>query len=454
MTSDILFQSAADQAGMIAQRAISASELLEEHLAQIQRCNPEINAIVTLDEEGARRRAREADAALARGEVWGPLHGIPMTVKDVYETAEMRTTSGFPPLSDYIPERDAVGVARLKAAGAIIIGKTNSPVLAMDGQTNNPIFGPTRNPWNPAYNVGGSSGGAAAALAAGMTPLEYGSDIAGSLRLPAHSCGVLGFKPTELRVPGSGHIPPPPGTPPMELSMACFGPLARTIDDLVLGLRVLAGPDPRQWEVPPVPLGPLPEVGLKGLRLAWAGQFGQYPPTRDTRAALARLAGGLEQAGCIVEPANLEGIDFAGVYQLWVGLVAAMGPDFDRITLSQYAGMKAERYRLTQVVNRMLEPYDALVCPVAMRPAFQHCPPGTPLDVDGQPVDYEPAQIWYTCLFNITGHPAVSLPLGLSSEGLPIGVQVVGKRWEEMKLLAAAAALGQVTGPFQRPPGY
>ena len=208
---DILYSSAHEIAAAIRQREVSASEVVAAHLAHIRTRNPALNALVTLEEEAASRRARLADEALTRGEVWGPLHGVPLTLKDCLAVAGMRTTAGFPPLADYVPSEDATVTARLRAAGAIILGKTNVPVLASDAQTTNPLFGRTNNPWNISRTPGGSSGGAAAAVAAGLVPLEIGSDLGGSIRIPSHFCGVFGLKPTEHRVSIAGHIPDLPG---------------------------------------------------------------------------------------------------------------------------------------------------------------------------------------------------------------------------------------------------
>jgi len=232
--SDLCFRTATELAQLIRERQVSAIEVTEAFLAQIAEHNGRLNAIVFLDEARVRRRAQEADAALAAGQVRGPLHGVPTTVKDVYETAGMRTTSGHGPLADYVPQQDATIVARLRAAGAIILGKTNTSELASDMQTNSPPLGRANNPWDVGRTTGGSSGGEGAAVAAGLSPLGIGSDLAGSIRFPAHCCGVLGMKPTEYRVSGAGHIPPLPGAPRDLPHMCVFGPLARSVADLRL----------------------------------------------------------------------------------------------------------------------------------------------------------------------------------------------------------------------------
>jgi len=233
---DLVFTSVQKLAETIRNRHVSATEVLDAHLAQIDRHNPRLNVIVTLNRDEARVRASQADAALARGELWGPLHGVPITIKDGFSTAGIRTTSGFPLWADHVPEVDAPVVKRLRTAGAILLGKTNLPILSMDAQTDNPIFGRTNNPWNLSRTSGGSTGGAAA-VAAGLTPLELGSDIGGSLRIPAHCCGIYSLKPSAYRLPGGGYHPnPEPALPDIggPAQVGVFGPLARSVDDLAL----------------------------------------------------------------------------------------------------------------------------------------------------------------------------------------------------------------------------
>jgi amidase len=481
--NSIVFASVQELAMTIRQRQISAAEVLEAHLAQIARHNPPLNAIVTLDEERARARAKEADTMLARGRMWGPLHGVPVTIKDAIETAGLRTTGGFPPLADYVPSVDAPVVARLRAAGAIILGKTNLPVLSADYRADNPIFGRTNNPWDLGRTPGGSTGGGAAALAAGLTPLEIGSDIAASVRNPAHYCGVYALKPTEHRVPLTGHIPEPPGMLRGVRHMNTIGPLARSVDDLSLALRLIAGPDGCQWEVPPVPLDATADQPLDRLRLAWTDDFGGVPVTQDTRTALKKLSSDLAQLGCRVEYLTPKGFDFTTAWETWGEILmaerGAAAPEraAERVvaldarltsevamyrgmargasaTIQQYSKSLSKRDILTAALESFFAQWDAFLCPVTVGPAIPHLPFGTPVDVDGQQVPYLVAGTAYTCPFNLTGHPAVVLPLARSAEGLPLGLQVVGRRWGEMQLLAIAARLALVIGPFQRPPGY
>ncbi|MFN8643229.1 MAG: amidase family protein, partial [Candidatus Binatia bacterium] len=304
----------ADLSRAIRARAISAAELTEACLARISERNGALNAVVTLDAERARARAREADDALARGESWGALHGVPVTIKDAFCTAGLRTTSGFAPLADFVPNEDATVVARLRAAGAIVLGKTNLPELAGDFQSDNAVFGRSNNPWDLGRTPGGSTGGGAAAVAAGLSPLEIGSDGAGSLRIPAQWCGVYAIKPTEHRVPQTGHIPGLPGMPRDVRHQGCAGPIARSIEDLALALRLIAGPDGQDWEVPPVALPTPRPAALSSLRIAWSDDFGILPLDADVRAALGRLAVELQRAGCRVERRTPVGLDLEAAW--------------------------------------------------------------------------------------------------------------------------------------------
>ncbi|RUU02803.1 amidase, partial [Mesorhizobium sp. USDA-HM6] len=306
---DIAFSSTINLAAAIAGRKISAVEALDAHLAQVDRHNEAVNAVVFLDREGAREYARQADAALARGETLGPLHGVPFTLKDAHETVGMRTTAGFPSFADYMPRHDSAVVARLKAAGGILVGKTNVAAMLADWQSDNPLFGRTSNPWDLSRTAGGSSGGAAAAVAAGMTPFEIGTDMQDSIRLPASFCGVYGLKPTEHRVSLAGAFPDPGGAPRSVRLMSCVGPLARNIDDLALIYRIIAGPDGADTDLAPIPVEPAPKLELKSLRIAVAKSFAGFPVASEIGAAVEKLASQLASAGARVEEASLPELD-------------------------------------------------------------------------------------------------------------------------------------------------
>jgi amidase len=445
---------AAIQAG-----AVSALEVLEAHLAQIEKHNPALNAIITLDAEQARKQAREADAALARGEVWGPLHGVPFTLKDAHATADMRTTTGFPPLANHVPQVDSTMTARLKAAGGILIGKTNVLVMLADpAQTDNPIFGRTNNPWNVERTPGGSGGGAAAALAAGMTPFEIGTDLSASIRIPAHFCGVYGLKPTEGRVLLTGLIPGPPGPRPVRI-MSCLGPMARSVEDLALLYAIIAGPDGRDTEVAPVPVDALPHIALKDLRVTFAPTFPGFPVASEIRAAVEELAKQLSPRCAVVEEARLPPVDFTQEFARAGELIDMITGAFqlegqDRpVTLAHYLEGLHIRDQSILAWECFFEEWDLLLCPPAMVTAFPHCPPGSPPRVDDQKVSYYLVSAYGT-VFNYAGDPAVVLTYQRDREGLPIGIQLVGKRWSESRLLAAAQALTEMTDAFHRPPGY
>lgn len=458
---NLVFLPATTIASMIRERSVSAVEVCDLYLAQIGKHNPQLNAIVTLDATGARLRAHEADAAAASGVWWGPLHGVPVAIKDAIETAGLRTTAGHLPLADYVPTADAPVVARLRAAGAIVLGMTNTPELGGGGQTMNAIFGRTNNPWALDRTPGGSTGGGAAAVAAGMTPLAIGSDNGGSVRIPAHFCGICSIKPTQHRVPTTGHIPEVPGKPRGMRNFNTIGPLARTVADLDVALRVIAGPDGVQWEVPPVVLEPMTRRDVRSLRIAWIDGWPGVPVSADTRAVMAQLARDLEQAGATVEPFDGELFDHPGAVESANALFAAemapswrTDPEAPVASIIDYIMLLEQRDRITQALESALLPFDALLLPVTSSPAFHHVPHEAPIPVDGVDVDYWIAVTGHTFPFNLTGNPVVVIPAGRSDEGLPIGVQIAGRRWHESQLLGVAQAIEDVTGGFQQPPGH
>lgn len=474
------FASAVEVARDVRSGDISSVELVEHLLERINTYNPPLNALVTIDADGARQRAREADQALARGEIWGPLHGLPVTVKDVYETRGVRSTAGYLPLANNIPEQDAAAVARLRDAGAIILGKTNTPPIASDFQTDNKIFGRTNNPWDVTRTSGGSSGGGAAAVAAGLSYLDLCSDLSGSTRIPAHFCGVYGFIATDGRVPRDGHLPrQSPGTSVGRLLRV--GLLARCVADLRLALPVIAGPFALEPDVPPVPLSAPPPSGLTGLRIAWTDDVDGTPVCAAIRSALETFAQRLAAAGCHVERVSPAGFDFALARQvhnrIFMTAMAAQLPALPRLIGRTLGGMQAfdlnlpkylqaetQRAALSAEMDAFLAQWDAWICPVTSTPAFPHHAPSgyfgptpyykKPLDVDGRPLDYYAATSNFTIPFNVTGQPVAVIPIGQTPEGLPIGAQIVGRRWSDLALLDTAACLAEVMGGWNPPPGY
>jgi amidase len=456
---ELAFSSTTALAAAIRARKLSAREALDAQLGRIDRHNPALNAVVIRDFERARERARQADEALARGQSWGPLHGVPFTLKDAHATAGVRTTTGFPPLAEHVPAEDGTVATRLKAAGGIRVGKTNAATLLADYQTSNPIFGRSNNPWNVARTPGGSSGGAAAAVAAGLTPFEVGTDMSGSIRIPAHFCGLFGFKPTETRVSLAGVIPGLPGPRPVRI-VSCVGPLARTIDDVVLVDSLIAGPDRRDSEVRPVPIAAPPDLALARLRIAVIPTLPGLPVAAAVRQAIEALADQLGQAGARVEPAPLPKLDFddelasaGALIGMMMGAAQPPEPKQPPTTLASYFQALDRRDRSIRAWETFFDDWDALLCPPAMMTAFPHCDPGAELSVDGKPVSYWTISA-HTTVFNYTGHPAVVLPYRRDTDGLPLGLQLVGARWNDAALLAAARAVTALTGAFQPPPGY
>lgn len=452
---DIIFSSATHLASAIQSGRVSSVEVVEAHLAHIEKHNPALNAIITLDAEGARQRAQAADEALARGEVWGPLHGVPFTLKDAFATMGMRSTVGFPPL-DHIPEYDSTVASRLKGAGGILMGKTNVPPLLADFQSNNSIFGRTNILWNVEYTPGGSSGGAAVAVASGMIPFDMGTDLSGSIRVPTHFCGIYGLKPTEHRVPLTGIFPTPYPGPRNVRHMSCIGPLARTIEDLILLYPLIAGPDGQDMEVKPVGIEAMPSVALDGLRVAIAPTFPGLPTSEATKHAVNSLGHSLESQKAMVDEAPLPESNFDEMLSDAVRLIDIMmgafqpAGDQPKPTIDDYLAVLDRRDRSIRAWEHFFETWDVLVCPVAMTTAFPHCETGSPLVVDDQQVDYWAISA-HTTVFSYTGHPAVVIPYTRDANGLPLGLQLVGKKWSESRLLAIAKAISEVTGGFQRP---
>lgn len=461
----------------------SSMAALEHFLSRVDKHNPALNAVVALDVAGARAQAEAADAAAARGLLLGPLHGLPMTVKDTFETAGLVTTAGAPELAGHLPDRDADAVARLRAAGAVVFGKTNAPLYAGDFQSYNDVYGTTGNPWDLARTPGGSSGGSAAALAAGLTPLELGSDVAGSIRSPAHFCGVCGHLPTWGAVPARGHIPGAPGTlavPPL----GSPGPMARCVADLELALDVLAGPD-----LAGVPGGALPSAAVRTdeLRLAvWA----EHPVLRtdpEIRAALDGLAGALAGLGVRVLRKLRPPRPLYEIHQTYARLLlAVLAPSFPErvfrqlrriahraspgdhrpavelgraVTLSyrEWQDLDEQRARITAGWASVFAEADAVLTPAAPLTAFAHETAGTPLnrelEVNGRKVPYLAQMAWATPA-SLSGLPATTVPLGRSAAGLPFGVQVIAPRWHDRRALAVARVVERLTGGFEAPPGY
>ena len=429
---------------LIREREVSPVEVAEAHLEQISRLNPALNAIVTLAPD-VMERARAAEAAVMRGEQLGDLHGIPVTIKDTIETAGLRTTSGSKIRTDYVPQKDAPAVARLKAAGAIILGKTNAAEMAMDYTADNPVFARTNHPQNANLTPGGSSGGEAVAIATGMSPGGLGSDLAGSIRIPAHFCGIAGLKPTTGRVPGEGQFPTSSG--PYGLG-AVIGPLARTVNDLRLMLNAIS--DDRFAKQ---------DHDVRGLRVAWYTDDGFAPVTEETALAVATAAKALAEAGLVCEERRPPHVDRgnemwlklfsrASVVQLrkvyagreseggsFVSWRLSTADDNPPPTLDEYIAGWMERDRLREELLEWMRTTPLIIAPVGATPAYAH--DTLKVTVRGSTVGTFRA-FSYAQTFNVFDLPVVTIPVGRSNDELPIGVQIVGRPFAEEMVLAAA----------------
>jgi amidase len=385
-----------------------------------------------------------------------------MTLKDGHDVAGLRTTMGVE-YFDRIADEDGAVAARLRAAGAIIAGHSNVAAgLADHSQSANPVFGRTNNPWDTARTPGGSSGGAAAAVAAGMTPLEVGSDVVGSIRLPAHFCGVYGLKTTEHRVPLTGFFRLP-GDPPRPVRIiSSLGPLTRSIGDLELALRVIAGPDGHDSDVPPVALEPARGRPISGLRLGVATTVPGVTVARSISDRVERVVAGASDAGAKVEE-RLPDVQWQELHELFGQLLMTITGVFDptaelpdeQRSLAWYLLALDRRDAFIAACESYFDDIDALIMPISMTTAFTHRETGAPLEIDGHSVDYNGNGLLHA-FSNMTGLPAVAAPAGLDADGLPVGVQLIGPRWSEMTLLGIAKAMedaGILPG-FQSPPGY
>jgi amidase len=480
-TRDLTFLSACEMAGLIRSRQLSPVELVQAHLKRIETVNPKINAYIQVDAEQALAAGRHAEKAVLENKTLGPLHGVPISIKSAIGVAGMRCEAGTKLRTGHVATQDAPLVARLRRAGAIILGMTNTPELLMAWETDNLLYGRTNNPWNLSRTAGGSSGGEAAAIASGCSAGGVGSDGGGSIRVPAHFCGICGLKPTPGRIPASGHFPQSVG--PFAL-LGVVGPMARTVADLKVLFEAMQGPDLGDPSAAPVPVR-WPEFGnarvagdvhVTGAIKPCIGYFeddGRTPVTQETRNAIKHAADLLRSAGFEVKPFRPEGLEKAR--QLWWKFFGvAGGMLLDPITkgreselspiLKEFNGWVAaeashtaeslldtwiERDLLRMQIFEQMEKFPVLLCPVASIPAFRHGE--RHWQIDGQRVDYLDA--WSYCeWFNLLGMPAVAVPLSHSLEGLPIGVQIAARPWGEELALTVAGIIEAGVGEKQYPP--
>jgi Asp-tRNA(Asn)/Glu-tRNA(Gln) amidotransferase A subunit family amidase len=465
-----LFSTISEIARCLRARAVSATEIVEATLERISELDPKLRAFVHLDAEGARVQARKADSAVMRGDALGPLHGVPLTIKCNLDVAGWPCPAGSLLRQDYVPERDAPLVARLRAAGAIILGNTNTPELLMAYESDNLLIGKTSNPWDLSRSAGGSSGGEAAAIASGCSFGGVGSDGGGSIRVPAHFSGTCGLKPTPGRIPSTGHYPAGAGV----LSwLGVVGPMARTIADVRVLFEAMAGPDPGDALSAPVPVRRVAEAGtrLKGLRVGLLESSALGKISEETRATVDRAAGLLADQGFVIEPVRLPGLDraldlwwfFFGpvVAHLFEPTVKGHEDQLSRVlreyfyyaapecpvTLDELLAACTERDNLRAEILNQVRDVPILLSAVSCAPAFRH---GEGTYRPGAEHCYRdimrPSQ-W----LNLTGFPGASVPVGRSSEGLPIGVQVIGRPHEEELVLDVAEGIERGRGTWQAP---
>ena len=462
---EIIYASAKSMAQAIRDKEVSAVELVEAHLARIEEVNPALNAVVRLAADRARAEAADADAALARGESTGALHGVPFTLKDSIDTEGIITTGGTLGRKDFVPNEDATVTARLRAAGGILLGKTNTPELTYAGETDNLVYGRTNNPFDLSRAPGGSSGGAGAIVCSGGAAFDIGSDTGGSIRGPAHYCGIAGIKPNSGRVPRTGHIVPH-GLGALD-SLTQNGPMARYVEDLAFILPIISGPDWSDPFIAPAPLGAPADVDLSALRIAFYTDNGVRTPTAEIIAAVRAAADALADV-CVSVEEDLPGViaenpDISDKMRQGDGQAGALRilakygttethewmtrqlekSSANVLPVEEYTAVLEQVDAYRSAMLGFMQNYDVIVCPVS---SFAALPHGESME------DRNRAGMNYTATYNITGWPSTVIRGGTSPDGLPIGVQVVARPWREDVSLAVAQYLEGALGGWQRPP--
>jgi amidase len=460
MHETLLFQSATDAAQAVRRKEVSSRELTEMLLARIDVVNSTVNAVVELQRDVALQEAAAADEASARGEDVRPLHGVPMTIKDSFNVSGLHTTWGNPAFKEFVADSDATVARRLKEAGAIIVGKTNVAFMLGDfGQTANELYGITNNPWDTTHTPGGSTGGAAAALSAGMTFLEYGTDLVGSIRIPASFCGVYGLKPSVGIVPLTGFQPPGPPPPPSDMMyMSAVGPLGRSPRDLRTALSVTGGPENQAAKAYSWALSPPRHTRLEDFRVGVVLDHEHAPVSSEVTAPLSNAVDALARAGATVVEGWPDGVDPVQHYQSFGFHVQAFfafqqpGEDFAKI--SEFIDHENRRMAARAAWNRYFNDIDVFFCPLNFTPAFPHDPRPFEQRTITTPVgerSYNDQTFWVSHA-SLPGLPAVAAPIGRTPGGLPVGAQIVGPLYEDNTAITFAELFTDVIGGYNPPP--
>ena len=483
--SKYIYKSAIELAQLIRDGEATSLDIVQEHLARIKHYNPELNAVVINLEEEALKVATECDNETKLGKSRGPLHGVPMTVKEQYWIKGTKSTLNSNMLKDWVAPEDAVIVTRLKNAGAIILGKTNVPINLTDYQVSGEIYPDGKNPYNTEYSPGGSSGGSSAALASGMTPIEVGGDFGGSIRNPSNYCGLYGMKPTENTVPGHGNVPIRKGEKGFTFHMAQAGPMARSPEDLELVWKIIRGPHKSDRNTPRIKWENTEGKSLSDYKIAWVDSWPGYETSSKTKSIIQNFIDQLSKNNC--EPENtgpagdLHERSLSVFVSLFSKLISQDVPWFIKPLMKRqlkngllkgmdkfhrelnkgfkdsfidYSETMGIRAGIVSEWEQYFEKFDLLICPMSFGPAFKRSKIGTPINYDGKELIYM-NYVWpYLACFNASGHPGISIPLGIGEEGLPVGVQVVGPYWSEPALIHFAKLVSKFTEGFVRPKGY
>jgi len=487
--SKFIYKSALELAKLIREGSATSVEIVKEHLEQIHKHNGQINALISVFEEEALAEAAACDTEAKAGNFRGPLHGVPITIKEQFWIKGKASNTNSKILKDFVAPSDAVVIERIKKAGCIILGQSNVPRNLTDYQVHGDIYPVGKNPFNPEYSPGGSTGGGAASLAAGFSPLELGGDFGGSIRVPANFCGLYGLKPTENTVPLHGNIPLAKNSNTFLVHMAQAGPMARNMYDLESLWKVIAGPHESDRNIADIKWEHPKDKPLNAYRVAWTDSWPGYGCSSAIRNAIESLIKGLQSDGCNTTkdiPKNdlhkrsLQ--TYMGIFpyviaqstpwivreiikmQLNSGVFKGLkndAPEFARemnkafkMNVHHYASMMLQRSLITQEWELFFKDYDFMICPVAFGPSYKRCKTGSKIQYDGKEMVYL-NYVWpYVACFNASGNPTLSIPLGIGPDGLPLGIQIVGKYWSEPELIAFGKKVASITSGFIKPEGY